>query len=431
MRIEQRQLSDSEDRFDFGVPPIAPPRPGYYDTPRPSDPQSPSFLHSLRLEYSYGYYSDDDDSTPRPGYESRLHHHFSSDYDYGTPRPDYESRIHRHFSSRYDYSPPRPDYGSRLHHRFSSRDDYKPPRPDDSPARPDDSPARPDDSPARPDFNPDLISQLRHLAASETSSAGGGNNTVAQDFETTSEPEGRANTVRVPVGEFHGVEIQGLFGGGNFMAVADADDTLVTFEKFPPSLIEGQEADPDLVNGIINQKFLRGDGSSEFKVTLEEGIADYRNVLGVYEIDASGNIVDPRILFENTNVDESAVAGIEGVDLGNRLGFFIVQNAADWAGTIADDDTLSFINSWSGETANIADYGSDVKIAVNGDVAWQTVFHSFSERMNSDGVQHSLSGVDPGGESIVVGFEDQTGGGDWDFQDVVFRVEVVDDFVPA
>jgi len=57
------------------------------------------------------------------------------------------------------------------------------------------------------------------------------------------------------------------------------------------------------------------------------------------------------------------------------------------------------------------------------------VFHSFSEDMNSDGVQHALSGVDVGGESISVGVEDLTGGGDQDYEDVVFRVEVVDDFM--
>jgi len=31
--------------------------------------------------------------------------------------------------------------------------------------------------------------------------------------------------------------------------------------------------------------------------------------------------------------------------------------------------------------------------------------------------------------SITVGFEDLTGGGDQDYEDVVFRVEVIDEFV--
>ena len=49
--------------------------------------------------------------------------------------------------------------------------------------------------------------------------------------------------------------------------------------------------------------------------------------------------------------------------------------------------------------------------------------------MNSDGVQHALSGVEVGGEAITVGFEDLTGGGDQDYEDVVFHVAVVDEFM--
>jgi hypothetical protein len=49
--------------------------------------------------------------------------------------------------------------------------------------------------------------------------------------------------------------------------------------------------------------------------------------------------------------------------------------------------------------------------------------------MNSDGLQHALSGVDVGGQSISVGFEDLTGGGDQNYEDVVFCVEIVDDFM--
>lgn len=223
------------------------------------------------------------------------------------------------------------------------------------------------------------------------------------------------------------VTLEGDFSGGDFMAVRGNGETLVTFETFLPTLQEGQAIDPNLVNGIINQNYLKGDGSSDFQVTLRDmGFAGYNNVVGVYEIDASGNIVDTRILFGNANADKSAVAGITDVEAGNKLGFFLVQDAADWAATLADGDTLSFVNS-SGAAANISD-GSDISIAVNGASVDEMVFHSFSEDLNSDGVQHALSGVDVGGEAITVGFEDLTGGGDRDYEDVVFRVEVVDDF---
>lgn len=76
--------------------------------------------------------------------------------------------------------------------------------------------------------------------------------------------------------------------------------------------------------------------------------------------------------------------------------------------------------------------GADIFIAVNDAAVDEMVSHSFDENLNSDGVQHALSGVEVGGEAIIVGFEDLTGGGDRDYEDVGFRVEhikeTVDDF---
>jgi uncharacterized repeat protein (TIGR01451 family) len=226
------------------------------------------------------------------------------------------------------------------------------------------------------------------------------------------------------------ITLDGDFTHGDFMAVRNSTNTQITFETFLPALQEGQAIDPTLINGIMNQNFLQGDGASDFKVTLHDmGYAGYNNVVGAYEIDAGGNIVDTRLLFKNANSDKSAVAGITDVEAGNKIGFFLVQDAADWAATLADGDTLSFVNS-SGDAANLSD-GSDISIAVNGAAVDEMVFHSFSEDMNIDGVQHALSGVEVGGQSIYVGFEDLTGGGDQDYEDVVFRIDVVDEFMLA
>ena len=222
--------------------------------------------------------------------------------------------------------------------------------------------------------------------------------------------------------------LAGDFSGGDFMALIEGADTHVTFAPFLPALRERQAVDPTLVNGIVNQNFLKGDGASDFKITLRDmGFAGYNNALGAYEIDASGNIIEARLLFKNANADKSAVAGVTDVEAGHRVGFFIIQNAADWAGALADSDTLSFVNG-SGAAANISD-GGNTSIAVNGAATDKVVFHSFASNLNSDGVQHALSGVDPGGQSISVGFEDLTGGGDRDYEDVVFRVEIVDAFM--
>tara|TARA_R100000322_G_scaffold75912_2_gene47473 strand:+ start:5414 stop:5761 length:348 start_codon:yes stop_codon:yes gene_type:complete len=111
------------------------------------------------------------------------------------------------------------------------------------------------------------------------------------------------------------------------------------------------------------------------------------------------------------------------VEAGNSLGFFILQDAAGLASTVSDTDTFGFVNG-IGEAAKVSD-GSDLYLQLNGSTEDLKIFHSYSESLNSDGVQHALSGVNAGGKSITIGFEDQTGGGDRDYGDVAFMVETL------
>ena len=220
--------------------------------------------------------------------------------------------------------------------------------------------------------------------------------------------------------------LEGDFSTGDFMAAQGVNDTNVTFEAFLPSLTEQTAVDANVVNGVANQAFLTGNGSNNFRLTMDElSGAGYNNAIGVYEVDASGNMVDVRLLINNANTDTSATADITGVDAGNKLGFFLVQDGASWADTITNSDTFSFIDSSDNTAANVED-GPDVVLAVNGATAGQTVFHSFADTLNVDGLQHVLSGVADGGRALKIGFEDLTGGGDKDYQDVVFSVETFD-----
>ncbi|HKK30767.1 MAG TPA: DUF4114 domain-containing protein, partial [Alphaproteobacteria bacterium] len=180
-----------------------------------------------------------------------------------------------------------------------------------------------------------------------------------------------------------------------------------------------------LVNGVNNQLFLTGNGTKEFNLTLRDaGYAGFDNAVGVYEVDQAGDILDARLLFDNANADKTASTTVSNVEAGHSLGFFIVQDAADWAEGLDAADTFSFVNT-SGAPANVGD-GPDIHLAVNGAMTDETVFHSYSGNMNEDGLVHALSGVEARGEQIVIGFEDLTGGGDRDYEDVVFVIEPFD-----
>jgi hypothetical protein len=221
--------------------------------------------------------------------------------------------------------------------------------------------------------------------------------------------------------------LDGIFEGGDFMAVAQDADTVVTFESFLPNLAEGQALDAAAVNGMINDAFFVGDGVRDFQITLRDNDtdADFDNVLGVYEVDPTGTLQAARLLFESTSGTASPVV-LENVAAGHQLGFFLVQDGADFAASLSDSDTISFISA-QGAGAVVTDNG--VAIAVNGVATSGTVFHSIATGLNVDGIQHAVSGVDAGGLSVSVGFEDLTGGGDLDYQDLVFRVESADSFI--
>jgi Ca2+-binding RTX toxin-like protein len=239
-------------------------------------------------------------------------------------------------------------------------------------------------------------------------------------------------------GEMISVGFEDIVGGGDQdyedvvfgierVEVAPSNcDTTTPFEVFFPSLVEGQAIDPDLVNGIINDEYLQGDGSTDFVLNLHDtGYAWYQNVLGVYEITPDGRITDARILINNVNTDKTAEVLISDVESGNKLGFFVVQNAADWASNFTSADTFVFVGNdgWSQATVND---GAGIQLQVNGQTAWKTIFHSYAAEMNDDGIQHTLSGIDTSGAMISVGFEDVVGGGDQDYEDVVFSIERVD-----
>ncbi len=238
--------------------------------------------------------------------------------------------------------------------------------------------------------------------------------------------DAEAGTVSVDLngdGEADGIfTLEGELDGGTLLAVADGNRTVLSFESFLPDLNEGVALAPDAVNGINNQNFLTGREGADFQVEMnsDPSAATLDNALGVYEIDAEGNIVDVRLLVDDVSANSDAIIDITGVEAGHRLGFFLVQDGASWASGLGEADVLSFIDS-SGN-AGSAEGGLPLYLSVNGVLSDLEVFHSFDQTLNSDGIEHVVSGVDDSGLGIVIGFEDLLGGGDNDYQDAVFSV---------
>jgi VCBS repeat-containing protein len=213
--------------------------------------------------------------------------------------------------------------------------------------------------------------------------------------------------------------------GGEFMAVPSNGGTVFTYEKYLSDLSETRAVSAEEVNGIANQHYLTAATDTAFEVTVNpDAQAGFHNSLGVYEVTEDGVITNVRIVFDDVKESEISPVTVSGVGEGNRLCFFIVQDGATWANNLQSTDTLSFIR----EDGSMFDAltGGVSALAVNGLASNQTVFHSLNETMNVDGVEHVLSGVDVGGDTMTLGFEDLLGGGDRDFQDVIIRVARLD-----
>ena len=209
-----------------------------------------------------------------------------------------------------------------------------------------------------------------------------------------------------------------------FMAIKDGGTTIVTLQPLMGTLTEGA-AISGTANGVINENFFTG-GAKNFEIDISaDVVTSSNNTLGVYEIDATGNIVDVRIIANNVNdyktdgTSEGQTITVTGVDSGNILAFFVVHNGSAWADTNAAN-TLTFakIDNSAWTTADT----DDVFLFVDGTRSEETVFHTYLETMNVGDTQRALSGADATGEIVTVGIEDS---GDNDFNDIVFDVSEV------
>ena len=226
-----------------------------------------------------------------------------------------------------------------------------------------------------------------------------------------------------------------IFGGSGNDIIAGDSGNDVLYGGGGPAIV-------DMTQLTIAQNHT---GSVTF---LDEG-AGFRNSLGIYEIDAQGAIQNVQILFSNASRLGSGgelVPGQSSVELdfeaGDQIGFFIVSNGygrgamnqqllADTGGQFelrdstgaagnvyaAEPLTLWHIDPETGiETQLRSQYGNDV-------------FHSTASAedgfgLNSDGFNHVTGQLNSVEGQLVIGFEDLKHGGDKDYDDLVFKVDI-------
>ncbi|MCG8493713.1 MAG: cadherin domain-containing protein, partial [Sneathiellales bacterium] len=252
-----------------------------------------------------------------------------------------------------------------------------------------------------------------------------------------------------------------LSGSGNTVAYAEMDEVvdLSHMDQFP-ELYEGthledrvgSEVFDDMVDDaeklVINYQ-------SEATVTFKGETAGYRNSIGGYQINEDGTIQDVQLLWGDASSDKLTIgvsqATYTDIEQGSELGFFVISNGfgdlpAD--AVSGDGNTISETGTWmfvspdfdpatqtpSDHQYNVnTDSGPPQMIYVeeDGTIHTQTgnVFHSlrqeeFNPDADVDSREHFVAGVDADNGILHFGIEDLMGGGDADFDDTMFSVEI-------
>lgn len=210
---------------------------------------------------------------------------------------------------------------------------------------------------------------------------------------------------------------------------------------------EGQQLDSAFVNG--SGPITLDDQDREVTVSLHTDGAGYQNVIGYYVINPDGSFGQPQLVFPNASVPPQQpgdTVSLGVLPAGTTFGLFMIQNAAgnpliqQVANGAAE---FSFVQS-DGDPATLFDnapprlmvHAPDADPTSGSQIA-QPIFHTAADSdasfngqplntlaLNADGQQHVAAGQGTAPDRIAVGWEDLTGGGDRDYNDVILEIDV-------
>ncbi|MEQ3491327.1 tandem-95 repeat protein [Vibrio sp. SSH13-20] len=216
----------------------------------------------------------------------------------------------------------------------------------------------------------------------------------------------------------------------------DLSETLtVTVDGVPEGSVvtydnEGVLNDQD--NGITSYS------DTEITVTFEGETAGYQNTAGYYKVDEDGNITGVEVVYENASQVGGGGDLISGQDQfsfqiseGESFNLFLIPNGHNFNDFASMQDGQYEFRAADGSPANmdtvdpqLVFVGADGSETVIQSQFGDAVFHGgSSSELNQDGIEHTRTTVNEDGE-LVYGFEDLYGGGDADYTDFNFTIDV-------
>ena len=174
------------------------------------------------------------------------------------------------------------------------------------------------------------------------------------------------------------------------------------------------------------------------RVIFEGETAGYRNSFGYYKVAEDGTIGSVAFIWENASLQGSGGDLISGVsdeyldvDAGDEIGFFIVSNGYSYndfdalgEGTLEyrnEDGSTATLSSIAPRLYHTATDGSETEIRVH---SYHTAGYGDNVALNPDGILHTTGVLKTDMGTLTLGFEDLYNGGDMDFDDSVFTVDI-------
>ena len=283
--------------------------------------------------------------------------------------------------------------------------------------------------------------------AADTLSADAPNHVTQVSFgaTTVNVPTTGTATIDGTYGELK-ISADGSYTYTLFPGVTSASSTTTqhtfTGPGFPTDLHEGTAISAgDHANlGEIHSNMVIGANTQVSGQVTFDG-AGYTNSLGAFTIGADGSLqavqmVTPSITGAGAGFNIGSSAGAQ------ELGFFLVANGftnnAGYAGLDFAHGQLKFVydlGAGDQRTANVTDDGNKVSLVftdagghdhvISGPIYFTTDAGG-SNSLNPDGVVHTISGVGSDSHTLTIGFEDLPNGGDSDYNDAIFNVQLTD-----
>lgn len=194
----------------------------------------------------------------------------------------------------------------------------------------------------------------------------------------------------------------------------------------------------DAKSGDVDMGKMKAVDTVTAHVSFDGSGAGYHNAVGMYTYDNAGNITGVKMIYADVSgngvAHGSANPDVQ-INAGDHFGFFVASNAFNQSGNAAlltaAGGSFKLVDAKTGGAANVSS-GHEMNLVYVAADGQQTVVKTeYGKSLfttdtgdNGDGFQHAHVSVDPSTGKLSVKFEDLWGGGDKNFYDANFSVDI-------